>query len=77
MTSQTVFEFFSNYLRFLGFLVYVSFAAALAAALEAAFLPCFEYPETRLIRKQGCHNYFKIVQIVFISKLSYLILILF
>ena len=38
MTSQTVFEFFFNYLRFLGFLVYVSFAAALAAALEAAFL---------------------------------------
>ena len=43
MTSQTVFEFFFNYLRFLGFLVYVSFAAALAAALEAAFLPCLVY----------------------------------
>ena len=33
MTSQTVFDFLKNYLRFLGFLVYVSFAAALAAAL--------------------------------------------
>ena len=48
MTSQTVFEFFFNYLRFLGFLVYVSFAAALAAALEAAFLPCLVYPETSM-----------------------------